>query len=219
MNKNKLAIYGGDKIIITEEQKLLKSLPPERLPCYETQVITVSNESLVLLDKNTYSFPNKLIGEKLNIEIHEDKIKVYQKGKGKLFTIDKLHGQSKTSINFMHLVDPLLRKAGAFRNYRYHAHFFPGSQFRRCYDKLCSKHSERQADQRYLQILKLACDHGVIKIDSCLQDILNEAQTPSSDELKKRLEITAMDYPEIKLEAQLSDYACFDFQSSAGAQI
>ena len=205
--------------LFDEEKQLLKTLPPERLPCYETQVIKVSKESLILLDKNTYSVPNKLIGETLNIEKHEDKIKVYQKGKGKLFTIDKLHGHSKISINFMHLVDPLLRKAGAFRNYRYQAHFFPGSQFRRCYDKLCSKHSDRQADQRYLQILKLACDHVIIKIDSCLQDILNEGQAPSSDELKKRLEIPAMAYPEIKLEAQLSDYACFDFPNSTGTLV
>ena len=200
-----------------EEKPLLQPLPPEKLPVYDLETLTVSSESLIHIEKNTYSVPNKLIGEILQLEVYEDRLEVYKTGKGKLFTVPKLHGKGKARIDFRHLIDPLLRKIGAFRNYRYHSHFFPGSQFRSCYDFLCSKKSERQADRTYLEILKLAADYGVIKIDACLQDILSEKITPTREELKIRLQLPGVtDYEDIRLEAAMDEYDCFD-RSCGGA--
>ena len=196
-----------------EEKELLNPLPVERIATYESQATKVSKESLIHIAKNTYSVPNKLIGETLQLEIYEDHILVFQRPKGFLFRIEKLHGKSKIKIDFRHLIAPLLRKPGAFRNYRYHAHFFPGSQFRRCYDKLCVIYSERQADRRYLEILKLASDHGVIKLDSCLQDSFAEGKTPNLELLKELLDIEKNSYPDVEFTADLKAYSCYDLPS------
>lgn len=199
----------ADELFLSEEKPLLQSLPAQPLSVYDSETVKVNKESLFTVSKNRYSVPNTLIGEQLTLNIYEDEIQVFHAKKGKLFTIDKLHGSGKVSINFRHLITPLLYKPGAFKNYCHKAQFFPGTQFRRSYDALC-KRGERQSSRQYLEILKLAGDHGVVKIDSCLQDILNEGLMPSKELLEIRLHIPAKEYEEKELFADMSEYAPFD---------
>jgi hypothetical protein len=199
----------ADELFLRDEKPLLQPLPINRLPVYDSETIKVNKESLFTVKKNRYSVPNILINERLVLNIYEDEIHVFHAKKGKLFIIDKLHGSGKVSVNFRHLITPLLYKPGAFKNYCHKAQFFPGTQFRRSYDKLC-KRSERQSSRQYLEILKLAADHGVVKIDSCLQDILNEGLMPSKELLEIRLEIPVKEYEDKELVADMSEYAAFD---------
>jgi len=66
--------------------------------------------------------------------------------------LPRLRGTAQHHINYRHIIDWLLRKPGAFANYRYRNDLFPTSQFRIAYDLLRSQQPLR-ADKEYLQIL------------------------------------------------------------------
>jgi hypothetical protein len=68
----------------------------------------------------------------------------------------RLVGKKLAAINYRHIIDSLVRKPGAFANYRYREEMFPTSSFRMAWDSLRSAHVEKVADKMYVQILQLA---------------------------------------------------------------
>jgi hypothetical protein len=58
----------------------------------------------------------------------------------------KLRGEKGHYINYRHIIDWLVRKPGAFENYRYKDDLFPTSQFRIAYDLLCSEHGTKHGN-------------------------------------------------------------------------
>ena len=72
---------------------------------------------------------------------------------------------------YRHIIDWLVRKPGAFANYRYREHLFPSSQFRRVYDLLKSA-APRRCDHRYLEILELAAKEGEARVEDALRLLL-----------------------------------------------
>ena len=51
-------------------------------------------------------------------------------------SLERLRGQGKHKIQYRHVIEWLLRKPGAFENYRYREDLFPTSRFRMAYDWL-----------------------------------------------------------------------------------
>ena len=69
--------------------------------------------------------------------------------------LPRLRGRGKHRIDYRHVIDWLVRKPGAFADYRYQADLFPSSRFRLVYDALREQRPERAAKE-YLRILYLA---------------------------------------------------------------
>jgi len=61
------------------EKPTLKALPPFTPPVYQSCYRVVDIQGYVQLDTNRYSVPHKLIGEKLEVQKHWDKVLVYDK--------------------------------------------------------------------------------------------------------------------------------------------
>jgi hypothetical protein len=87
--------------------------------------------------------------------------------------IPRLRGDSKHFINYRHIIDSLVRKPGAFENYRYRDDLFPTSRFRRAYDYLLKTDSLR-ASKEYLNILKLAATESEERTDKVLHYFLEK---------------------------------------------
>jgi hypothetical protein len=71
------------------------------------------------------------------------------------------------------VIEWLVRKPGAFENYRYREDLFPTSRFRMAYDALRESQAER-ADKEYLQILYLAARESESAVDEALRALLAE---------------------------------------------
>jgi hypothetical protein len=69
----------------------------------------------------------------------------------------------------------LVRKPGAFRNYRYREELFPVLAFRRAYDALVATHGER-ADIEYVRILHLAASTMQSRVEQALVELLELGQ-------------------------------------------
>jgi len=62
----------------------------------------------------------------------------------------------------------LVRKPGAFPNYRYREDLFPTIRFRMAYDWLKRNKGDRRADREYLKILHLAATESEAGVDGVL---------------------------------------------------
>ena len=64
-------------------------------------------------------------------------------------------------IDFRHVIDHLLRKPGAFANYRYREELFPSPTYRLAYDRLVEDHGQRRGELEYLHLLKLSAESSI----------------------------------------------------------
>jgi hypothetical protein len=86
--------------------------------------------------------------------------------------LPRLVGRDKHAINYRHIIDQLVRKPGAFENYRYREDLFPNSRFRIAYDRLRDEHAPAVAVRAYLQILQHAAHDSESAVDEALRYLL-----------------------------------------------
>ena len=98
-------------------------------------------------------------------------------------TLPRLRGCKGHRIDYRHVIDWLVRKPGAFANYRYREELFPTSWFRITYDGLVKRFGER-ADQEYLKILELAAKEGEALVNHVLGLYAGADEAPSAKEVK-----------------------------------
>ena len=84
--------------------------------------------------------------------------------------LPRLRGSGKHLINYRHIIDWLVRKPGAFEDYRYREDLFPTTRFRIAYDTL-NKHGS--GAKRYLKILELAARKSESAVDDALRDLID----------------------------------------------
>ena len=156
---------------LEEELARMRVLPGGKLAEYREYQPVVSSHSLIRVNKHVYSVPTRLIGHTLRVEYYESVLKVYL-GREPLFDLPRLRGDSGGLVDFRHVIGQLLRKPGAFANYRHREALYPSTVFRSAHDRLVSDHGERQGVIEYLQVLKLAAEESVEKVESPLRTLL-----------------------------------------------
>jgi hypothetical protein len=156
---------------LAEERACLRPLPAGSLAEYRECEPVVSSQSLIRVKKHAYSVPSRLIGHTLRVELYEAHLKVYL-GREFLFDLPRLRGDRGALVDFRHVIAPLLRKPGAFANYRHREALYPSPVFRAAHDRLVADHGERPGVIEYLQVLKLAAEVSVEAVETQLQKCL-----------------------------------------------
>jgi hypothetical protein len=174
------------KELLAEEQKRLRKLPRDKWYFPEVRPVRVNPQSVVHIGKIPYSVPSRLISYTLRAHIYPDKIELYY-GNKKLQTINKCSGDFR--IDYRHIIGSLLRKPGAFHNYKYKEALFPRLIFRKAYDFLHSKLENRSADKNYLGLLQLAKMNGEQNVVEAIELYLEEGETPLAKRVKELLEL------------------------------
>src|SRR5258707_7607273 len=82
-----------------------------------------------------------------------------------------MRGRGKHSIDYWQIIEWLVRKPGAFENYRYQEDLFPTSRFRMAYDAL-KETAPSRSSKEYVKILKLAAEAGEVQVDVALPELL-----------------------------------------------
>jgi transposase InsO family protein len=162
---------------LDEELAVMRLLRVDRLPEFDQYDPRVSSWSTIRVDRNSYSVPSRLIGEKVKARCYEDRIDVSYHGMAQM-SGPRLSGRSGHRVNYRHIIDWLVRKPGAFRNYRYRDDLFPTLNFRVAYDRLREGCSERVADIEYLRILKHAARTMECEVDTVLELLCSEGMLP-----------------------------------------
>lgn len=154
-----------------EECKKLKSLPLRRLDDFKVVGVRVRKSSTISVNGNVYSVSSRLIGEKVKAHIYAEEIQLWYGGR-KLDIFARLRGKGSHRIDYRHIIDWLVRKPGAFINYRYRDDLFPGSRFRMVYDHFLATDAQK-ASKYYLEILHLAAHEGENRVDAALRQLFS----------------------------------------------
>jgi len=153
-----------------EVAAMREHLAPE-LPDYTETMVRVNNNSTIRVCKRVYSVPSKLIGSRLRARIHETHI-VLLDGMVILAELPLRGGDRGAVIDFRHVIKWLVRKPGAFSQYRWREAMFPSLVWRAAYDHLCRRHDAHAADVCYLQILELAAGQGLGAVENMVEQLL-----------------------------------------------
>lgn len=159
---------------VTQELKVMRELPPTILPDHEEQYVKVSWASTIRVKKNTYSLSSRLIGTKVKVLIGELKIQVYC-GTEEIATLTRHYGEQSDGIDFRHVIKALIRKPGAFANWRHREALFPSLIFRKAYDQLIKNHGLRRGERDYLLLLQLAAETSQTEVEEVLEKTIGNA--------------------------------------------
>ena len=160
----------GRRQRFTEELAVMRELPPRRMESARRERVKVDSGSLIHVERNSYSVNSRLIGETVEARLYLDHIEVWH-GQKKVEELPRLRGRSKHRVDYRHIIEWLVRKPGAFENYRYKEDLFPTSRFRMAYDAL-QQTVPSQAAKEYLKILRLAAEEGETQVDEALRELL-----------------------------------------------
>ena len=148
---------------IEAERLALKPLPGGRSCDYEETIVTVTSSSGFTLKKVFYTVPSRLIGHRLRVRLHDDRLDLFIGGTP-LMTLDR--GRAEPSgkhghvVDYHHVIHALRRKPRALLNLVYRAQLFPRDAYRQTFDRLLERMAERPACQLMVDLLSLAHDRG-----------------------------------------------------------
>ena len=193
---------------LADERAVLRPLPPTHLESYKRAQPQVRSGSIIHVDRNVYSVDSRLIGERVNVRLYAEELEVWFAGRV-VDRIPQLRGQGKHRINYRHVIDWLVRKPGAFENYRYREDLFPTSRFRMAYDELRETvpgHTSRE----YLQLLELAARENESWVDDALRFLLDNDQPITARTVREWIEARETPKPVTEVEVEMFDLSSFD---------
>src|SRR5512135_1561176 len=159
-----------------EEQAALSPLPLRRLESGRRVTARVDAGSTIHVGGNVYSVPSRRIGERVDVHVGAESLEVWL-GARRIESLPRLRGRGKHRVAYRHVIDWLVRKPGAFEEYRYRDAMFPTSRFRMAYDVLKDRRPGR-AVKDYLEVLHLAAREGESGVDEALRLLLDGDRTP-----------------------------------------
>jgi len=202
-------LNAGRKERFLEEQAALHRLPKHRIDACKTITTTVGPSSTIRVNHNVYSVDSRLIGERIKVRLFMDHLEIWY-GQKRVDLLPRLRGEGKHKINYRHIIDSLVRKPGAFDNYRYRNELFPTSRFRIAYDELKKRHSQLQATRQYLNILYLAAKESEAAVDAVLR-VMIDKDIAISDEQVEALVQSSEPVPVVtEVLIPAVDLTCYD---------
>ena len=169
-----------------EELKVMRLLPQMRLDDYRTLDMKVGPSSTIHVAHNTYSVHSRLIGEKIKIRLYADHLEVWY-AQRLMEKMPRLRGEGGHRIQYRHIIDCLVRKPGAFENFRYRSDLFPTSRFRMAYD-LLRESFPSSGHKHYLKILHLAATENETRVDDALRLLMSKHRSVTFEAVKEIVE-------------------------------
>ena len=165
------------KTRLAEELAVMTPLTAGRLPRYREIQVRVTSNGTIRVQKNTYSVPSRLRGERLTVRRFDLHLEVYYQGKQQLAT-ERLSGEGKHRVDYRHVVGSLVKKPWGFARYRYRDALFPTEIWHQAYARLTQGLSERRADLEYLRVLHLASTTLQHEVEAAITRLLAEDKLP-----------------------------------------
>ncbi len=200
-----------------EEIKLLKRLPAEKLNTQKRFVLKVGKSSTINILHNTYSLDSRLIGEKVEIRVNSETLEVWY-GQKRVDILPRLRGESRSFINYRHIITWLKRKPGAFKDYKFRNDLFPSTTFRIAYDVLKKQYPDIIGDKKYIQILDLAANETESGTELALRHLLQKNIAPDYENVIRIMDLK--DEQTIVIEPEVSKVNLFEYDrvlSAGGA--
>ena len=202
-------LNAGRKKRFMEEQAVLHRLPKRRIDSCKRLEMKVGPSSTIRANHNIYSVESRLIGENIQVRLYMERLEIWYAQK-KIDILPRLRGEGKHKINYRHIIDSLIRKPGAFENYRYRDAMFPTSQFRIAYDSLKKRYTPRSAAKRYLHILNMAAKESETAVDNALRILIDKSMDICKEQVEILMHSGESVFTATDIDIPAIDLTCYD---------
>jgi hypothetical protein len=190
------------------ETARLRPLPAARLDVTRSLRVRVGPSSTIRVLRNTYSVPSRLIGETVEVRVAVEHLEVWY-GQRLIERLPRLRGHDQHRIQYRHVIDWLVRKPGAFAQYRYRSDLFPSSRFRLAYDLLMAQKRQR-GEREYLRLLQLAAQESEAGVEAALRTLFDQEQPLSAAAVERQLRAGAGRRPATEVRVAPVDLHRYD---------
>ncbi len=162
----------------------LKPLPVNTFPCYRTAVVSINKYSLFSLEKtgHMYSVPSKYIGLSLEVQIYPDKINIIHES-NIISNHKRLYGpRGIVSISVEHIIDGLIKKPGAMKDWKYREVLFERPAWINFYKRLINSGKK---DKDYLNCLRLINKHGRDLVTVAMELLIDDGEDFCAQSISK----------------------------------
>lgn len=150
--------------MIDAERTVLRPLPRAPAMTWDTMTVRVTSASGFMCRHVFYTVPSRLVGHRLHLRIHDDRIEAYLGGTHviSLQRARRAKGAAAVHIvDYRHIITALRAKPGALANLAYRDALWPRTAFRRAWEALTAAGPMRDAAKTMVGLLALAHDRGV----------------------------------------------------------
>lgn len=146
------------------EREQLLDLPLRRTTDFVEEEARVTRCGTFTVRAILYSAPSRLIGHRLKVRLYSDRLDCYLSG-ALVLTLARgvrspINGRGRM-IDYRHFIDALKRKPQAFKGLVFRDALFPREAYRRTWERLAEKLTQRQACQSMVGLLELAAKDGI----------------------------------------------------------
>ncbi len=192
-----------------QEQTVLRRLPKRRIDSCKRLEMKVGPSSTIRVNHNVYSVESRLIGENIQVRLYMERLEIWY-GQKKVDTLPRQRGEGKHKINYRHIIDSLIRKPGAFENYRYREALFPTSRFRIAYDSLKKHYTVKSAVKQYLSILCLAAKENETSVDNALRILIDKNIDICKEQVQILMQSNKPAFMTTDIDVPVVDLTCYD---------
>lgn len=202
------------------ETAALRPLPRRRTTDFIELVARVTRTGGFLVHGVFYSAPARLIGHRLRVHVHDDRIEAWLGGT-RVVTHPRRRkqgdGRRVHVVDYRHVIHALRRKPRALARSIYRDSLFPRVEYTRAWAHLSATLTEKDACRRMVALLALAHDEGCeAELAALIAADLAAGRAPDARDLRARLEPRGRDLP-ADVPVALTALASFDALLEAGA--
>jgi hypothetical protein len=199
-----------------EERALLSPLPRRRTQDYTEEYVVVTTSSTIDLKRVTYSVPSRLIGARLCIHVHHDRLLMYC-GHVQVFQTPRCFASKKQrqrSIDYRHVIESLARKPGAFFHSQIRDDLLPSEDYRLIWSYLANDLDSRSASRYMVKVLLTAARNDCEgPLGRYILDAVTLGNLPTETDYQTRFS-TVVKIPAVKVDQHsLADYDQLIYQA------
>ncbi len=175
------------------ERAHLKPLPPSPPVTWDEASVRVTSSSGFSFRHAFYTVPSRLIGHRLHLRVHDDRIEAFLAG-APVLTLPRGRAPSKGAkrttthvVDYRHVIGSLRAKPGALANLTYRDALWPRPAYRRAFDALMAAQPVKEASRTMVALLALAHDSGrEAGIAEALGTVLDQGDLPDVTAFRDR---------------------------------
>lgn len=147
------------------ERAELRPLPARRTTDFDEATVLVTSSGGFVLRKVFYTVPSRLVGHRLKLRIHDDRLECFVGGT-RVLTLPRGRAPDRGRrghghvVDYRHVLPSLRRKPQALLHLVYRDALFPRAAFRRAWEALLAGVEPRVACRTMVALLALAHDRG-----------------------------------------------------------
>ena len=186
------------------EREQLQDLPQRRTTDFVEEEARVTRCGTFTVRAILYSAPSRLIGHRLKVRLYSDRLECYLSG-GLVLTLARgarspLNGRGRM-LDYRHFIDALRRKPQAFKALVFRDALFPREAYRRTWEQLELKLTQRQACQTIVALLEMAARDGVEGVlAQRLDALLAVGELPDVRRLREEFAPHKAELPQVTVE-------------------